>query len=263
MRPGYNQSAFGLADGSVRLWEYDSGREIDTFCAHTLPVEGVAFCEDGSKMVSVSRDGLMCLWDASTGRLLSGVHAAVHPELNPRASLLVSLSPDGRLMAVPNMVAHELRFHRTADGVLAYTVDLASLNIIDSFPSIRISYSPLGTYCFVHDEYGYTNSMTKSLCIRIADGQPRTFTGRFACASPDETRLIAFGLDGSMRLLDIETLTEVFRIGPFGSYYPQARFTGYGDAISVLTENRAITLDGRSWPIRHSENVKINKSPPH
>jgi WD40 repeat protein len=55
--------ASGALDGTVRLWEAGSGREIARLEGHSGWVESVAFTPDGKRVVTGSRDGTVRLWE--------------------------------------------------------------------------------------------------------------------------------------------------------------------------------------------------------
>ncbi len=125
-------------DGTVRTWSVPDGRPIRTIPAHDGLVLGVAFVENGTRLVSCGydgEDGSACLWDANTGQSLwsfkmegpvdalatsaGASHVAIVGSLARLAFVLdprtaspnrklstdekpcsVAFSPDGRLLAV-------------------------------------------------------------------------------------------------------------------------------------------------------------------
>jgi WD40 repeat protein len=62
--------ASGSWDGTVRLWEAASGRELATLQGHTGVVRGVALSSDGRLLASGSWDGTVRLWQTSSGASL-------------------------------------------------------------------------------------------------------------------------------------------------------------------------------------------------
>ena len=61
------QVVTGTADGTVHLWEAESGRELRRFKPHTSMVNAVAFSPDGRQVVSGSLDKTVRVWDVQTG----------------------------------------------------------------------------------------------------------------------------------------------------------------------------------------------------
>jgi hypothetical protein len=57
--------ASGGSDGTVRLWDLDTGKELRKLIGHQGPVLAVAFSPDGSRLVSGSRDTTAVVWDVT------------------------------------------------------------------------------------------------------------------------------------------------------------------------------------------------------
>jgi WD40 repeat protein len=57
----------GGVDGTVRLWDVESGIPLLTLAGHTGVVWGVALSGDGQLAASGGDDGIVRLWDTSSG----------------------------------------------------------------------------------------------------------------------------------------------------------------------------------------------------
>lgn len=57
------QCATGGLDGSVRLWDVDSGDPIKVFHGHRVDVHDLAFSPDGRRLATASIDGSLRLWN--------------------------------------------------------------------------------------------------------------------------------------------------------------------------------------------------------
>ena len=92
-------------DGTARVWDAASGRELETLSGHTGPLFGAAFSPDGKLIVTASDDGTARIWDAEDDPMLE----VLRPRKPIGGSTLAPLypwddledaafSPDGRLV---------------------------------------------------------------------------------------------------------------------------------------------------------------------
>ena len=58
----------GSNDGTARLWDAASGRELRSLKGYTSAVMSVAFSPDGKRLASGSADNTVKVWDAQTGQ---------------------------------------------------------------------------------------------------------------------------------------------------------------------------------------------------
>ncbi len=103
--------------GTIRLYEFASGKLVALLKGHTSVVLGLAFSSDGSKLISGSGDKTAIIWD-------TGIRAGARvdePKLLHRLEghkhfiYAVGFSPDGS-RAVTGSFDHDLRLWRAADG---------------------------------------------------------------------------------------------------------------------------------------------------
>ncbi len=78
------------ADGSLILWDMQTGVALRRFVGHDGAVHSVALLPDDRQALSASSDAKLILWDLSTGEIRRCFHG--HED----AVLSVALSPDGR-----------------------------------------------------------------------------------------------------------------------------------------------------------------------
>lgn len=79
----------GQDDGTLRLVDVKSGRELQTWNGHAAGVTSVAFLPDGRRAVSGSWDGTARLWD------LERAEAIQHYRVNATGVYSVAVAPDG------------------------------------------------------------------------------------------------------------------------------------------------------------------------
>ena len=88
----------GSFDGTMRLWDLQTGKETRCFDASGHFVEQVAFTRDGKRLISVGdanlNRGYLAVWDVPTGKLLYG------EELPLGTFHSLAVSPDESLLAI-------------------------------------------------------------------------------------------------------------------------------------------------------------------
>jgi WD40 repeat protein len=57
------------ADGSLHLWQAESGRHLLSLDGHDGPLWSVAFAPDGTRILTGSDDGTARVWGVSPGEL--------------------------------------------------------------------------------------------------------------------------------------------------------------------------------------------------
>ena len=85
--------ASGHKNGSIRLWDLDTGKPIQTLRRHADAVSTISFSSDGKTVASTSRDATARLWDAATGEQ---IHALTGYE---RTTWRVFFYPNGLPLA--------------------------------------------------------------------------------------------------------------------------------------------------------------------
>src|SRR5262249_4775032 len=103
----------GVVNGkAVAGWAVSDTPERRVFDGHTLGVPAVAFRPDGSRLVSVSKDFLVRVWDTATGR------AADRPIGHAAEIEAVAFSPDGSRFATGDFAGTVRLWDATSATVL-------------------------------------------------------------------------------------------------------------------------------------------------
>ncbi|MFH1885181.1 MAG: hypothetical protein ABIM40_00665, partial [Pseudomonadota bacterium] len=127
--PGGKWVATGSEDGTVRIWQVETGNCLAVLKGHTGPVRSVAFSPDDRLLFSSSWDETIRVWDTAT-RDLKAVVQGHQEDVNALAfsragNRLVSSSDDGtlRFWGLPVPVKNSLAGHLDAVNALAESPD--------------------------------------------------------------------------------------------------------------------------------------------
>ena len=125
--------ASACEDGTVRLWNWKTGKLRSVLAGHNGGVLGVAFSADGKTVASSGRDGRVVLWDALKGErqiTLQDHAAAVSAVLySPDGKTLTTASDDMTILIrePAGRVRLRLNGHRRPAIALAYSPDSKTL----------------------------------------------------------------------------------------------------------------------------------------
>ncbi len=92
----------GGIDGTIRVWDAVTGKEVRTLTGHAGPVLSVAVSADGGRIVSGSADGTVKVWDAAAGLMKRTLTT------DTDAVTGVALSADGRRIVATNYKTAEV-----------------------------------------------------------------------------------------------------------------------------------------------------------
>jgi WD40 repeat protein len=129
--------ATGSSDGSLRLWDVATGKEIRQWAAHKDFVHQLDLSADGKTLVShgwYGNDGTVKVWDATTGK-----ERLELPEKGGRMPKIPRLSPSGKEVAVVNDSSGFLTLWDATSGAMN-----ARFRVNHNGNLVAISYHPDG-----------------------------------------------------------------------------------------------------------------------
>ncbi|HEV8487546.1 MAG TPA: hypothetical protein VGV87_28630 [Blastocatellia bacterium] len=187
--------ACGSYDNTVHLWEVSTRRQLAPLVGHTNHVRCVAFnSPDGNLLASASDDGTVRLWDVASHQLVDT------PSDHKEPVWCVAFDPEGRTLASGSLdKTIRLWDVRSRESVGFFTEPTAE--------SVQaIAFSSDGKTLAVGGGYQLTSiwDLTERALLGKIGGHPENAV-RAVAFSPDH-RLLAIGcIDGSVRLIDVNT----------------------------------------------------------
>ncbi|MBT9096115.1 NACHT domain-containing protein [Methylovulum psychrotolerans] len=179
-------------DGTLHLWDADSGEALRVLAGHQDWVNACAFAPDGRRLLSAGDDGTLRLWDADSGealRVLAGHQGWVNAcAFAPDGRRLLSAGEDGTLRlwdAGSGAALRVLAGHQDRVNACAFAPDGRRLLSAGADGTLRLWDADSGE------------------ALRILAGHQDWVN---ACAfAPDGRRLLSAGADGTLRLWDADS----------------------------------------------------------
>jgi hypothetical protein len=142
-------------DGTVKLWDTESGRELHILSGHNGGVASLAFSPNGRYVVSVSGTGIVKLWNAGSGAELKAFSdpagRIASASFSPDGRYVISVSADGALKLWNGLTGVELDEFDSDDRPLSIAIRNISIfmdtNILEDGSETNFSlgyrYTPL------------------------------------------------------------------------------------------------------------------------
>jgi WD40 repeat protein len=232
-------------DGTLKVWDLDTYRELRTLAGHSDSVTGVAVTPDGKRAISASDDKTLKVWDLETGRALLTLEG--HTDrvngvaMTPDAKCAVSASADHTLKVWDldtGRVLRTLEGHSGEVEGVAVTPD--GNRAISASEDATLRVWDLETGRSLHTLEGCSWGVS---CVAVTpDGKRAVF------ASWDD-RLTVWDLDTGGALLTLEghsNLVEGVAVTPDGKRVVSASFDRTLKVWDLDTGRELRTLEGHS-----------------
>jgi WD40 repeat protein len=260
--PDGTRIASASHDGTVKLWDTATGKEIRTIQSDpkwaadlaagklvppAVPVNSVAFSPDGKRLVTGHPFGKVMLWDAANG---SELRKMTGDAVSGRS---VVFSPDGRHVAA--QWGTLVQIWDAADG--------KSLRVLGSFWPYCVAYSPDGRFLVSaggrSDEKGREGVHLFDLARDSKkDNEPRSFVGHTntvmgAAFSPDGTRLATASWDGTLKIWNVADGKELLTLRGHVKPVTSVAFSPDGTRLASAGTDRTVRL----WDAGTGQEIRI------
>ncbi len=258
-------------DGTVRLWDPQTGAELRTLTGHQSGVLGVAFSADGGVLASAGDDGTVRLWDPQTGaelRTLTGHQSGVlGVAFSAGGGVLASASDDGTVRLWDPQTGAELRTltgHQSGVLGVAFSADGGVLASASEDGTVRLWDPQTGAELRTlsgHQDWvlgvafsadgGVLASASEDGTVRLWD--PRTGAElRILSGHQDWVRGVAFsadggvlasaGDDGTVRLWDPRTGAELRILSGHQNWVLGVAFSADGGVLASAGDDGTVRL---------------------
>ncbi len=223
--PDGNMIASGSGNGSIRLWNANTGKFIKYFEGHTKSVNSVAFSPNGNTLMSAGAEGV-CLWHVNTGEFIEDF--PLHTT-SPSAAF----SPDGRTFAIGNMRFVSVRDAQTFKYLKNLSVNIGSVR--------SVSFSPDGNIIASCDRNDirlwdpHTNQLLKTLKEHRDSINSIIF-------SPDGEMIASASDDRTIRLWDVNTRELSKTLMGHTDSVNSVVFSSDGETIASAGNDRTVRL---------------------
>jgi WD40 repeat protein len=232
------------SEGTLKLWEVTSGRELRSFAGSAGLVRSVAFSPDGTLVLSGADTGTLKLWEVASGREIRSV--AGHAQMFTS----VAFSPDGKL-ALSGGVDASLKLWELTSGrqLRSFTRHTGGVFSVAFSPDGKLALTAGGATRTAGDQALSANGDTlklwdlasgRELWSLRADG---AFSGIHSVAfSPDGRLALSGSDDRTVKLWDVAGGRELRSFTGHAAYVRSVAFSPDGRLVLSGGDDGALKL---------------------
>ncbi|HVS75905.1 MAG TPA: serine/threonine-protein kinase, partial [Steroidobacteraceae bacterium] len=238
--PGGRRLVSASYDGTARIWDASSGRQLLVLRGHRGPVMSAAFSPRGRRIATASFDGTARIWDAATGSVLAILRGH---EGRVRSA---AFSPDGRQIVTASY-DHTARIWDAASGMQIRALTGHSALVTAA------AFSPDGRRIVTasYDKTARIWDAATGRQIRVLTGHTDVVTS--AAFSTDGRRVVTTSNDGTARIWDVDSGRQLALLSGHTQLVASAVFSP--DDRRVLTASYDKTA--RIWDAASGRQIRV------
>ncbi|ETO02095.1 WD repeat-containing protein [Reticulomyxa filosa] len=233
-------------DHTIRIWDAESGKQLQIFRGHTDRVFAARFSLDGRNIVSCSNDGTIRLWN------LNAENKVLQPKSDSNKILSVNFSPDGKyvmsgskdntigLLGVDSKIEMK-QFSGHSEDVLSTQFSSDGKMILSSSSDKTINLWNVESGKILKQFKGHFDSVTRA---------------RF---SPDDKFIVSCSLDNTIRIWNIETGKELKILKGHSKCVNDVKYFPDGQTIVSCSSDNTIKL----WNVGSGKKIQTLKEDYH
>ncbi|MEC4813604.1 MAG: hypothetical protein SAK29_10100 [Scytonema sp. PMC 1069.18] len=240
----------GLSNGSIKIWELESGLELYTCTGHSETVNSIAVIPNGEQIISGSADQTVKVWDLRTGDeilTLKGHISAVKTIIvTPDSKWIISGSDDGNIKIWDLKEGEENIAGKILFGLFSHESSITTLAVTPNYENQSkrvISGSADNTLKIWNLE------STGELNYEIFDLKGHTSEVNTVVCSLDGKMIISGSSDKTIKIWSLSTRETLFTL------------TGHTDKVNVvaLSPNSKQLISGSDDKTIKVWNLQTNK----